>query len=235
MRTLRLLAPALALVTALAACGGSSNGEAGKPASRIVDDALAAAKAAKTVHVIGTIDSGGDQIAIDLRLVNGRGGVGTVTYKGDKADVMRVGQQVYFRAPGAFYTHQGAPAAAGQLLADKWIVAPSSNADFADFSSMTDMKALFTNGLKPEGTPAKVGTATVDGVQAVKLVDRKNGKDAGALYVAASGTPYPLKIDSGAASDGTGKVRFAEWNKPVALTAPKGAIDISRLQSGGAG
>ena len=50
----------------------------------------------------------------------------------------------------------------------------------------------------------------------------------GTLYIAATGSPYPVAIvNSGPRAPGT--VAFDDWNKTVSISAPKGAIDLSKL------
>jgi hypothetical protein len=53
---------------------------------------------------------------------------------------------------------------------------------------------------------------------------------AGTLYVATTGTPYPLEILKKGGSGGS--ILFDRWNQPVTLTAPANAININQLQSG---
>jgi hypothetical protein len=48
------------------------------------------------------------------------------------------------------------------------------------------------------------------------------------LYVAATGTPYPVAIVGGKKGQ-SGSITFGDWNKQVSLSAPGGAIDISSL------
>ena len=59
----------------------------------------------------------------------------------------------------------------------------------------------------------------------------KDTTKGGTLYVAATGKPFPLQITKEGKE--SGKVTFSRWDQPVTLTAPSGAIDISKLQNGG--
>jgi hypothetical protein len=47
--------------------------------------------------------------------------------------------------------------------------------------------------------------------------------------VATSGKPYPLQIAKGGSESGT--ITFSDWNKPVTITAPSNAVDLSELKS----
>ena len=48
------------------------------------------------------------------------------------------------------------------------------------------------------------------------------------MYVARTGTPYPLEI----VKRGAGKLVFDHWNQPVSLMAPASPININQLQTG---
>ena len=71
----------------------------------------------------------------------------------------------------------------------------------------------------------KAGTSTVDGQSAVAV--RDTAKDA-TLYVATTGPPYPLEIDK--IGSQAGRIRLSGFNESVSLTAPRDAIDISKLR-----
>ena len=51
----------------------------------------------------------------------------------------------------------------------------------------------------------------------------------GTLYVSTTGKPYPIEITKSGSSGG--KISFDRWNAPVALAAPKNAIDLAQLQA----
>jgi hypothetical protein len=66
------------------------------------------------------------------------------------------------------------------------------------------------------------GATTYNG-QSVVAIDK--GSKSGTVYVAATGTPYPVAI-----VDPLGRsFTFDSWNKPVTLTPPPGAVDLSKL------
>jgi len=58
----------------------------------------------------------------------------------------------------------------------------------------------------------------------VAIVDTTKG---GTLYVAASGTPYPVALVK--SGNSAGSIEFSNWNQSVTLTAPKGALDLSQF------
>jgi len=215
-------------VAALAGCGGGAkgNGEAGKTPTQIVGDARAAAKQATSVHVFGSGNASGGAIALDVYLVNGKGGRGHLTANGLSFDLIRIGKRAYFRGGAAFWRQFGGAGAAA-LLKGRWLSAPADQGDFAAFLPLTDISKLFDAILGNHGTLAKGKTAKVDGSPAIGVVDRGSG--GGTLYVATTGRPYPLEVVSPNTKHGT--IHFAGWNGNVALSAPANPIDVSKLKA----
>ncbi|HEY2542598.1 MAG TPA: hypothetical protein VGH92_06050 [Gaiellaceae bacterium] len=209
----------------LAGCGGAkSNGEASKPALRVVKDAVAAASSASGVHLSGTIVSGGDHLTIDLHIVEGKGGVGTITEQGLSFQFVRIGDKAYIKGTDAFYK-KFAGAAAAQLLHDRWLMADATKGQFASLTELTDLAKLIPQVVNEHTKLANEGEKTVKGQKVVAIRDTAEG---GTLYVAATGKPYPLEIVK---VNGTepGDILFDDWNKTVPITTPKDAIDLSKL------
>ena len=48
----------------------------------------------------------------------------------------------------------------------------------------------------------------------------------GSLFVAATGTPYPVALQGGKQQ---GDITFADWDADETIEAPKGAVDLSSL------
>jgi hypothetical protein len=227
---MRSRAPALVALTValLAGCGGSSaksNGEASKSAEQILTDTRLAAQSASSVHYAGTIFENGTRIDLDLRLVAGKGGKGVIRLGGQRIDIVRIGSKAYFKGSTAFYREFGGGAAA-QLLNGRWLAASARTGDLASFTPLTDIKSLF--GLvKPHGTLSKTSETTLAGQKVIAI--RSSKSDTGTLYIATTGKPYPVELTKpSGASHGT--LRFDHWNEQVTLTAPKGAIDMSKLK-----
>ena len=73
----------------------------------------------------------------------------------------------------------------------------------------------------------KAGTRMLDGVRVVGLRDTSHGT----LYVAATGTPYPVEIVNTGAHAGV--VRFDQWNRAITLHAPANPVRLGQLASAG--
>jgi hypothetical protein len=222
----------LALVLAaglLAGCGGSKkeakpNGEASKPANQVFADARSAATSASSAHVSGSLVSNGTPFTLDLSTVRGKGAKGSVSINGLQFDLVKIGDTAYIKGSDAFYRHFAGPVIA-QLIHGKWVKAPTTNARFRSFAPLASMGGLFAEIGSNHGKLVNDGEKTYQGQQVVVIRDTS---DDSKLYVAATGTPYPVAIAGGNKKQ-SGRVTFDDWNKPVSLSAPSGAIDISQF------
>jgi hypothetical protein len=213
----------LAVVVLLAGCGGSSsNGEAKKSAEQVVSDAQQAAINASSVHVTGSITDNGTPLTLDLTLVKGQKGKGTLAERGLKFDLIRVGDTVYIKGSDAFLK-QFAGAGAATLLHDKWLKGSATNGQLAALAPLTDAEALFKAALGQHGKLANKGETDFQGQKVVEIDDTTQG---GKLYVAATGDPLPVALHG---SKQQGSVSFSDWNAGATVEAPKGAIDLSTL------
>lgn len=224
---LTALSAAVLAVGAIAGCGGSStNGVESKSPTEIVSAAQKAANSAKSVRVDGSVSTAGTQLTLDLQIAEGKGAKGSISEGPLSFELIRLGDSVYIKGSAAFYEHFAGSEAA-KLLEGKWLQAPATSGEFATLGNLTDMSQLLSTVLGQHGSLAKGGTSTIDGKKVVAVKDTSKG---GVLYVATTGKPYPIQISKSGSTGG--KVTFSEWNAPVTITAPTGAINISKLKSG---
>ncbi len=228
-----LLAGALIVLAAvlIAGCGGSSssgNGITSKSPTEILAATKAAADSATSVHVAGTLNSGGSLITLDLNLIAGHGGRGQISEGGLSFELIVVEDTVYIKGSPSFYSHFGG-AAAAQLFQGKWLRAPATSGELASLAPLTNLATLLNQTLSGHGTLVKGATTTIVGQPVIEL--RDTAKD-GSLFVATTGQPYPIEIVKRGGSE-TGHVSFTHWDEPVSLSAPPGAIDLSQLQHSG--
>jgi hypothetical protein len=228
---MRASALALALTAALlAGCGSSShkaakpNGEASKPAGRVLADARAAATRASSAHVSGDVASRGMRVTLDLSMARGRGAKGSMTLNGLQFDLVRIGNAAYIHGSDAFWRHYAGGAFA-QLLHDRWLKAPVSQRRFRSIAPLTSIGLLFATISRNHGKLVNDGKKTYQGSPVVAIRDTS---DDSKLYVAATGKPYPVAITGGKKGQ-SGTITFDDWNANVSLSAPKGAIGISEL------
>jgi hypothetical protein len=219
---------AAACALALAACGSSGAAttirESAKPPGQILTDVRAAVAHATSVHLAGHVSSA-TPITIDLHLSR-TGGSGTVASTGLRFEVTRIGRAAYFTGTQGFYRHFTNHAGI-VLLNGRWLKVPANDPRFTSFAALTDMNALLGQILKPAGAVVKAGTKTVGGVRVVGLRDTSHGT----LYVAATGTPYPVEIVTTGAH--AGSVRFDQWNRTITLHAPANPVRLGQLANAG--
>lgn len=222
----RLVFAAVLSALALAACGGSSgpsnNGVEKKSPNEIVSTVSNAVGNVHSVHVAGAVTTSGTHVTLDLSLVNGKGGTGSMSQDGLGFKVRTIGNEVYINGSPSFW-RRFAGAAAAQLLSGKWLKAPATG-QLGTLAELTDLHKLFNQLLSSHGTLAKGSISTVRGQRVIAVKDTTNG---GTLYVATTGKPYPIEIVK-PGSDG-GQITFDRVNEPVTLTPPSNAIDISQL------
>lgn len=235
----RAIAGIVVVVVALGAtaCGGSSstsstqpartNGEAAKSPDQILADAKAAATSAHSVHLEGQVPGSSTPISVDLHLSAAHKTTGDLDFDGGQADFVRVGSTVYVRGPLSFYAAIGAPPAAIASLAGRWIQAPVDSAALASFRSflaLTDFEQLVAKTLTPTALPlVKSGTGTQNGTPVVFLTDAAHDR----LAVSLVGTPYPVAVIPPPTQQG--QLTFRDWNVPVTVTVPAGAISLAAL------
>jgi hypothetical protein len=225
-------ASALALVLAaafLAGCGGHGksakpNGEALKPADRVLADAKAAATKATSAHVSGSVESSGTPITLDLSTARGKGAKGSMSTNGLQFDLVRIGDTAYIKGSDAFY-QRFAGAGIAQLIHGKWLKVPITQRRFRSLQPLTSIGLLLGTVSSNHGKLVNGGKTTYKGDGVVAIRDTSDNSK---LYVAATGKPYPVAIVGGKKGQ-SGAITFDNWNKSVSLSAPSDAIDISQF------
>jgi hypothetical protein len=216
----RLLLIVAALAVIAGGCGGSSSNESKKTAAQIVQDASAAVKDVKGVHMTGTFVTSGKHVDLTLDLGQ-QSGQGTLTLGDAHADVARVGNVSYIRANSEFWKLFAGQAAA-ILLHDRWLSGSTTKPPLNAFAQFLSIDALLKEAFT--GTAShklkKLGTRTYKGQEVIAISDPADHET---LLVAATGKPYPV------AATGRGTIAFSNWDKDVRVTAPKGATDITGL------
>jgi hypothetical protein len=196
----------------------ADNGIAALPVKEAFAKAQAALAAANSVRVSATFGSGTDAGTVDVRIVRGRGAVGTAIFSGAKVGLLRRADVVYLHADAANWLKLGAGADGANLLDGKYVKVPGNDKDFAellDFTSVKGLAALFALPASVPNVAVSWPRTTVRGVPAVQVGDLKEG----AIYIAATGKPYPLRARSTTGAD-RGSVEFLEYNRPVTLPTP---------------
>ena len=97
------------------------------------------------------------------------------------------------------------------MLRDRWLQGSATKQPFIAFAKFMSVSGLVSDALKQHGKLTNLGAKTYKGQKVVAIKDSKDGS---ILYVAATGA---------------GSLSFSDWNKQVSVSAPKDAIDITKL------
>jgi hypothetical protein len=234
---MRTRAPGVIVAAAivLAGCGGNGGGTAGpdgaagsaaarpadtRSAATIVSQLKAAMGHASSVHLAGQLRSRGTDVDLNVSLIRSGAFSGLITSGTTKLDIVAAGDDVYVKVTSAFLKLAHAPAAACSHACGKYVAEAASGAQAitGDFS----MSSLLGNVTSELPSYQKAGTATIGGRQALAL----HGSDGSTLYVAATGTPFPLRAIAPKSSD-AGELDFSLWNAVPPIAAPPAADVIS--------
>lgn len=224
-------AVAAGLVVSLAACGtaGTSgtarttppvvaspatNGLANQTATQVERAAHAAFTSAKSVHVTGTFNTDRRTEKFDLRY-EGDAASGTFTVNGATIKIITVGNRAYLKTDKRGWKAMGNPDTQG-LPVSKWVRSGSAEQMLAPFS-LTSLASELT---AEESFHGGVGTVTQSAL-AGKKVAVVSYPDGSKLYVASTGTAYPLRFDDTGA---VGSRVFSEYGAAFHITAPPNPV-----------
>jgi hypothetical protein len=190
----------------------------GETATQIAKASVAAMKKATSFHVNGQVKDQGTE-AFNLSLSK-TGGGGSVSVNGATLQVVVAKGTLYIKADEKSWLKLTGSSATAELVANKWIKVPATNADFKDFADLTITKDFTSQFLTGLGTVSLVpGTTTFHGHEAVVLTDPQGDK----LYVAATGTPYILRIQAKGAG---GELTFSDFGDAPLPAVPTNAITL---------
>jgi hypothetical protein len=209
--------PKSTTATAPASTAPADNGIGELPMTQVLSKARAALAAAKTVAVVADVGAGAERSIINARVQGNQGASGTVRFGAATMSFLRLGGTVYLRADAANWRAFGAGEGA-DLLADKYVIMPGGGKDLGPLVEFTSMKGLASYFATPPGTPdiaLKWPTATIRGLRAIRIGELSEG----AIFVAAVGQPYPLRIQSTNPKERS-LIDLADFNKPVPLAKP---------------
>ena len=208
------------------------NGIEKLPAREILSKSLAASKAASSVTVVGTVE--GDEPEGSLDLVLGTGvGQGTMSFGGTRMMEFReTGGKMYWK-----FTREGVeaivgPGDASKMIGGRWMVAPTGteDAEVWGLDEFGDKDALLASLVQEGAKATTAGTGDVKGTPVVFV--RTSGSDGTAtVAIRTVGEPYIIQVKG----DDTGSTSFSNWNAPVNVTAPTGAVSPDEIAGAGAG
>ncbi|WP_462202819.1 hypothetical protein [Frankia sp. CcWB3] len=212
------------LLAASAACSGDgekSNGLEKLPAGEVGTRTLQALRAATGVHVVGTeADPRSDAPARYDLVMSGTVTRGTIDEYGQRTQIIKIKDDTYVHRGRAYYEGTG-DAAAGSLLADRWVrLAPADAAKYSYFT-LDRLAASLTSYVV--GLSGPVRTEKLAGTQAVRAASPGGT----AFWAANTGPGYPLKVV--VAGRSTNEITFDDYGTPAAGTPPGDVVDLSNL------
>ncbi|GAA2243414.1 lipoprotein [Streptomyces ruber] len=199
-----------------------TNGVGKLSATQIQSRTQAAARAAGTVHLSGTVVSNGRTYKLDMQLAED-GGTGSVTSEDSTFRLLRVGEQLFLKADKEFWTHEdgdegdgAADAKAADKLDGMFVKVPADDPVYQRFSGFTDKDVLLDGLLTLHGKLTKGERHERSGVRTIRVTgDAGSG---GTLDVSLEGTPYPLLL---VRAGDAGTIRLSDWGEEVPLEEPE--------------
>jgi len=199
-----------------------TNGVGKLPAATIQSKTRAAAAAAETVRLAGTVVTNGRTYTLDMRL-RSDGGTGTVTSKEASFGLLRIGEKLYLKADSGFWNQADGKTGSGSAdkLDGKYVKVPQGDPSYKKFSGFTDKDVLLSGLLTLHGTLATDGHHEQSGTRTIRITGDKGS--GGSLDVSLEGRPYPLRLRR---AGGAGTLTFSSWGKDFALNEPKAAETV---------
>ncbi|GAB2950279.1 hypothetical protein GCM10027075_58270 [Streptomyces heilongjiangensis] len=192
----------------------------------------AAATAADTVRLSGSVVSNGKTYKLDVRLKEG-GGTGSVTSGDTTFRLLKVGEHLFLKADAEFWDHEDAggkndddsDAAAADKLDGMYVKVPTGDPAYQRFSGFTDKDVLLNSLLTLHGTLSTDGHHEQSGTRTIRITGDKGS--GGTLDVSLEGTPYPLRLVRGGDA---GTILLTDWGKDFPLEEPdeKSVVDYGK-------
>jgi hypothetical protein len=182
----------------------------------------AAFRAAGSARATGTAALLGSSPAKFSMVLNSDAASMTTSFQGSDVAIISVKSATYMKAPLAFWTSLKMPSTVAKKVAGKWISMPSS---------MNTGSSTFTlNGLAKElenptdsKVVAKTEKSTFHGVPVI-VVKQEDGSK---IYVSAAGPSLPLYLQN--SGKDKAEITFSDFGRANTITAPKGALDLTKL------
>lgn len=208
--------------------GPSKSASTGPNVAALTGRAVAGMKQARDVKVTGTAFSGSQKVAMDIVLTRSGMLGGKIAISGHWVRLRTSKRHVYVLVTRSMAAWQKFPAGACALMCGKWLQESAAElGSVATDVSWAKVVGAFEKPISAESASYQ-GTATVAGQPALKLTFLGDGT----IYVAAHGTPYPLRIT--AAGD---QFTFSDWNtaKLPPLPPASKVVTVGELKSMAAG
>jgi hypothetical protein len=228
-RVARAFLAAVAIPFVMAACDAPFG--IGLPTTRALENGAAGSlSAASSVEISGSYRESGTEWSVDLQLARPSSEHVVVSSAGEKLEAISVGGSAYFRGQAFLAQHLGSDPASQS------IVKAAGNAWWTGLSASIPVMPDLTDGggfrsaFLGSAVTQRSDHVSIDGVDAVDLAGPR------AEVFIASAPPYRLvhlRMKNGVVVDGIGEgdLRFGNYGKDFAITAPNDVIDFSNLST----
>jgi hypothetical protein len=217
----------LVLAGGLVAAGcspGPSNGVTAETPATIFSNAMKLLGAARSVHFNGQVSSGAGLAEVEATIFADGDVTATFTdANGASAQGIKVGGQDYVRASAAYWRDLGLTAVGARSVSDRWVSVGDASTNFGSTLTLAAIAAAASDDLTGWSMPS---TGTYIGQPTVHI---ETGNGRGGVFVASTGTAYPVAIEGVAASGDVDRIIFGSWNQALPLpTAPVGSEPYGR-------
>lgn len=231
MRLSRILSTALPVaLLCLSACTNPLD-VASRPSTRTLEDGAANSLiAARSFEITGDYTQGTDRWSIDVQIVPPDKEHASITGPTVKLEAIIIGSSAYYRGQQFLVQHTSSDPNTVSLVraaGNAWWKATTGG--LVRFPDFTDGQSFRTTFLGPVAS-RRIDNVKVDGQPAVDFAGVR-----GDVYLAASPPYEPLRVhlNPRVAVDGltAADLRFINFNKDFAITAPQNVIDFSNLST----
>jgi hypothetical protein len=202
----------VALLAAVAGCGGASgssaNPLAGMTAGQIYAQAVDNLKVASSVHVTGSIISSTG--ALTMNLTDSPGGcTGTLSAHGSgSVGLLGIGSKLWIKPDQQYLKSSGVAAALTNELTGKYLTTTDQSANLTLLCGLSHIASQIGTG----STFTKGAATTISGQRVLQI---KAANQPGSAYVTNSASPEIVRLDTG-----SGTLDFSDYNAPLTLTPP---------------
>jgi hypothetical protein len=200
----------------------------GLSADEIARRATADLKAVSSVHVKGSVQSSGQNIALNLSL-GSQGCTGTMGIDGEGSFVLlKIGKSLWIKPDDKFWNHAAGSAGSAliDLVSGKYIKPSAKGSSLASIGALCD-PAQFAKSFGSNMTGMVKGTSTtIAGQPALQI---KDSGDAASAYVTVDAKPEFLRLDGGGSN---GRLDFSDYNAPLHLTPPPASKTLDGAKYG---
>ena len=213
----------------------TGNGIASQSPTQTLQAAAAAMNQATSVTITGgaTSSLGELQMSVKANKQGDASGTLGIPSHGITVRFVSLAGTVYIKASSSFYTLLGMSQQQAAKLSATWISAPASDPKVGSVGQTVSLGQI-ESSLVPNASDAgivvtkAVGTIGRQPVVRITATNSKTPKDNGVVYVAATGQPYIVRL-VGRGKSNVGVLNLTNWNVPVHVQAPQGAVSASSV------